>query len=260
MYLPAAHVEKSTEALLEFIKQNPLGVLTTAIASPSYPLIQASHVPWVLDIIEPPSQNDDDDGKVKGRLRGHMAKQNPQAKALIESITSSSSTTLEQDVLVLFTGSDHSYVTPKFYTETKPTTGKVVPTWNYAAVQVYGKATIWVNSKSAETSNFLNKQISDLSLLAETSIMGFDGKPNAPWTVSESPERFIELLKTNIIGIEISITHISGKFKMSQEMGKLDREGVIEGFKNLGTEKGDRILKLIKQRSDIKEASKNASG
>lgn len=85
---------------------------------------------------------DDEDSEAGlGRLRGHIARQNPQSKAIIEylnaessDVTSSPKTHLEEDVLVIFNGPVHHYVTPKFYTETKPTSGKVVPTWDYEAV------------------------------------------------------------------------------------------------------------------------------
>jgi transcriptional regulator len=252
MYLRAIHAEGSTKALLEFIKQNPLGILTTAISSPSYPFIQSSHIPWVLDEV-----SDDPEAPVKGKLRGHMARQNPQAKAIMEN-AGKSPAQLTQDVMILFTGSAHHYVTPKFYTETKPSTAKVVPTWNYSAVQVYGKATVYFDSAAPETSSYLSQQIHDLSQLCETSQMGYtgqDGKPG-PWTVSEAPEKYIDIMKKNIIGIEIAIESIGGKFKMSQESSKGDREGVINGFASLGSDVGDQMSSLVKERCEMMDASK----
>ncbi|KAK9349824.1 putative FMN-binding domain-containing protein [Lipomyces doorenjongii] len=252
MYLRAVHEESSTKALLEFIHRNPLGLLTTAIPSSQYPFLQSSHIPWVLDVI-----SEDPDASVKGRLRGHMAKQNPQSKAMIELVTGSPSTSqLQEDVMVLFTGPHHHYVTPKFYTETKPSTAKVVPTWNYAAVQVYGKATIYYESSSQQTSEYLSQQIHDLSQLCETSIMGYTGEANreGPWNVSDAPDRYIEIMKKNIIGIEVTIEKIGGKFKMSQEMGKGDREGVIEGFNSLGSDVGKSLACLVKERGELKDA------
>ncbi|CRG89661.1 hypothetical protein PISL3812_06700 [Talaromyces islandicus] len=255
MYLRAAHAESSIKTLLEFIRENPLGVLTTAISSPSYPLLQSSHIPWVLDFI-----SEDPDAPVKGRLRGHMAKQNPHSKAMIESVTatgSPSTSQLQQDVMVLFTSMHHHYVTPKFYTETKPSTAKVVPTWNYSAAQVYGKATIYYDSSYPQTSEYLSQQIRDLSNLCETSIMGYTGQGDRvePWKVSDAPERYIEIMKKNIIGIEVAIESIGGKFKMSQEMGKGDREGVIEGFTKLGSDVGNHIACLVKERGEMKDAT-----
>ncbi|KAE8331186.1 transcriptional regulator PAI 2-type [Aspergillus sergii] len=256
MYLRAVHAETSIKALFELIQKNPLGVLTTAIPSTTQHLIQSSHIPWVLDII-----SDDPDAPVKGRLRGHMARQNPHSKTFIEALNAAglpSPSPLQQEVQVLFTANPHHYVTPKFYTETKPATAKVVPTWNYAAVQVHGKATIYHDSSSPESSEYLQKQIQDLSELCETSVMGYTGEGGRPesWKVSDAPERYIDIMKKNIIGIEITIEDIGGKFKMSQESIKGDREGVIQGFENLGTEVGRDIAALVRERGEMKDAAK----
>ncbi|KAJ5091442.1 hypothetical protein NUU61_006312 [Penicillium alfredii] len=267
MYLRAIHAEPSIRALFDFIKENPLGILTTAIASSSHPFIQSSHIPWVLDEI-----SEDPDAQIKGRLRGHMARQNPQSKVLAEAANanananSSISSTgaaaqLQQDVMVLFTGPHHHYVTPKFYTETKPSTGKVVPTWNYAAAQVYGKATIYYDAAAPETSDYLSRQIHDLSMLCETSVMGHTGQEERPkpWMVADAPERYIEVMKKNIIGIEVVIESIGGKFKMSQEMGAGDRQGVVEGFGGLGSDVGDHLAGLVKERGKMKDDAKQKS-
>ncbi|KAK1727772.1 transcriptional regulator PAI 2-type [Colletotrichum acutatum] len=254
MFIPAPHAETRISALRQLIRDYPLGVLTTAIPSGAHPLILASHIPFVLDV------DDETSDEELGRLRGHLARQNPQSKAMIEAVqsTGTESTTLDQEVLVLFTAAPHHYVTPKFYTETKPTTAKVVPTWNYAAVQAYGRATIYFDSKSKSASDFLSKQIDDLSRHTETSIMDYTGKGDrpGPWKVADAPERYIELMKKNIIGIEISIDRLEGKFKMSQEMRKGDREGVIRGFQSLGSDGGQTIAALVQERSDMKELAK----
>ncbi|OJZ91253.1 hypothetical protein ASPFODRAFT_125686 [Aspergillus luchuensis CBS 106.47] len=255
MYLRAIHAESHIPTLRQFIRDNPLGTLTTAIASTEYPLLQASHIPWVLDVADDSSECE------LGVLRGHIARQNPQAKALIESATSmipegkEGGVQLEDEVLVLFTGSFHHYVTPKFYTDTKPATGKVVPTWNYSAVQAYGKATVYFD-RGVESTEYLSRQISDLSQHAESSLMGYTGgdeKPS-PWKVSDAPARYIEIMQNNIIGIRVDITRLGGKFKMSQEMGEKDREGVIEGFRSLGTEAGTEIANMVAERQDLMKA------
>ncbi|KAF3111836.1 hypothetical protein TWF706_011566 [Orbilia oligospora] len=267
MYLRGIHAEEQIKPLLNFIQQNPLGIFTTAIPSASHPLLQSSHVPWVLDII-----SDDADAPVKGRLRGHMARQNPQAKAIIEALQSSSSSTntgdditgggdgvLEQEVMVLFNGPHHHYVTPKFYVETKPATAKVVPTWNYSAVQAYGKARIYHSSGSAATSEYLGQQMKDLTTLCETEIMGYTGEKgttNGPWEVEDAPERYLEIMKKGVIGVEIEIERIGGKWKMSQEMSVGDRNGVAEGFKKLGTEVGIAISECVRERGEICDEAK----
>ena len=262
MYLRGVHADAAIPMLRQLIRQNPLGILTTAIASPNYPLLQSSHIPFVLDVEDEESETE------LGVLRCHMARPNPQSKAMIEYFEAAQKEgkagaggngepgVLEQEVLILFNAPAHHYVTPKFYTETKPTTGKVVPTWNYATAQVYGRARVYHDSKSEATGSFLDKQIHDLSQQSETSIMGYTGLGDrpGPWKVTDAPERYIDLLKKNIIGIEITIDRLEGKFKMSQEMGLGDREGVIKGFANLGGEVGTEISRVIKERSDLKEA------
>ncbi len=174
----------------------------------------------------------------------------------LESRSQGSASYLEQEVLVLFNSPIHHYVTPKFYTETKPTTGKVVPTWNYAAVQAYGRAKVYYDPKSEESKAFLSRQLHDLSQFSETSVMGYTGvgdKP-VPWKVSDAPERYLELKMKNIIGLEITVDRLEGKFKMSQEMSRGDREGVIQGFGSLQSEVGTKMSQLVKERSDLKEA------
>ncbi|KAL4806652.1 hypothetical protein BDV18DRAFT_137948 [Aspergillus unguis] len=250
MYLRAVHAEGSIAVLQQLIRDNPLGIFTTAIKSPSYPLLQSSHIPFVLDVPEPGS-----DGVLSnGVLRGHVAKQNPQAKALMEALAEqqaqgNTSLELQDEVLVLFSASHHHYVTPKFYTETKPASGKVVPTWNYAAAQAYGKVRLYCDSKSEETGTFLQKQLEELTNQSETGIMKF----SSPWKVSDAPVSHVDLLKKNIIGIEITIERLQGKVKMSQELGQGDREGVINGFENMGTDVGKGIAEMVKERGEIKD-------
>lgn len=262
MYIRPDHAESSIPVLQQLIRENPLGILTTAISSPNYPLLQSSHIPFLIDVPE-----SEDGIPSNGILRGHMAKQNPQAKALMEALEATRNDSqngmrhhleLPDEVLILFTGEYHHYVTPKFYVETKPNTGKVVPTYNYSAVQAYGKIRVYCDSKSEETGVFLQRQIEDVSRNAETSIMGYTGEGGklSAWQVSDAPFSYIELLKKNIIGIEIRIERLEGKFKMSQEMGKGDRQGVIEGFAKLGTEVGDGISKIVKERGPLKDAAK----
>jgi transcriptional regulator len=247
MYLRAIHAEPSIPALKAFLAANPLGLLTTALTSsdPSIHFLQTSHIPWVLDDASP---SDDS----LPTLRGHIARQNPQAKVLIEhadaSASSNTPSTLTQEVLVLFNAPHHSYVTPKFYTKSKPEHGKVVPAWDYAAAQVYGTATVYTDSKADSTIQFLDKQIRDLSNKGETEIMGHE----KPWTVDDAPERYIEMLRKNIIGIEIKVTSLGGKYKMSQELHEEDREGIAKGFEGMQTETGDWMAKTMRERSHRK--------
>ncbi|KAH6850534.1 putative FMN-binding domain-containing protein [Chaetomium sp. MPI-CAGE-AT-0009] len=256
MYFRSAHVETDIPALRRFIRENPLGILITTLPSPNYPTLQCTHIPWVLDVL-------DEDSKTElGTLRGHLAKQNPHSKAMQEAVERVSNTPtngrLEQEVLVVFTGPVQSYVTTKFYTETKPTTGKVAPTWNYSAVQVYGRATIFFDTKAESTAAFLDKQLVDLSEHTERNIMGYtgiDGRP-APWEITDAPSSFINILKKTITGVEITIDRLEGKHKMSQELSVGDREGVIEGFEALGTDDGRRMAEAVRERGAMKDAQR----
>lgn len=254
MYLRPVHTDLHFPTLYKFIRSNPLGIITTAIQSPTYHTIQSSHVPWVLDVEDEENTTDEP----KARLRGHLARANPQTKALIEAGIKTSSNKIQEEVMILFNGPVHHYVTPKFYVETKPTTGKVVPTWDYSAVQVYGTATIFHDSSNAEHQAFLSKQIDDLSKQSEEEVFGYTGKDGAQkaWNLGEAPESYVGLLKKAIIGIEIEVTGLAGKFKMSQELAKGDRRGVIEGFKALGTEEGDLVAKTVKERGELKDNKK----
>ncbi|KAH8424652.1 FMN-binding negative transcriptional regulator [Aspergillus melleus] len=263
MYLRSIHAECHIPTLRQFIKDNPLGTFTTAIPSPEYPFLQTSHIPWLLDVSDESSESE------LGVLRGHMARQNPQAKAMIASATATAISDgtseptatggiqLENEVLVLFTAPVHHYVTPKFYTDTKPATGKVVPTWNYAAVQAYGKATVYFDN-STHSTEYLSRQIADLSQHAETDVMGYTGEggKKGPWKVSDAPDRYIAILQKNIIGVEVEITRLGGKFKMSQESGEKDREGVIAGFESLGTEAGLEMARTVAERQDLMQRRK----
>lgn len=173
----------------------------------------------------------------------------------LEAASKPSGSFLEEEVLVLFAATAHHYITPKFYTETKPDTGKVVPTWNYAAAQAYGKAKIFFDSKALETGAFLSQQIHDLSQHAEASVMGYDGKEGRQeaWKVADAPEKYIELLQKAIIGIEIKLERLEGKFKMSQESTQGDCEGVIKGFEALGSDIGDNMAATVRQRAELKD-------
>lgn len=257
MYLRGDHEERDLSVLHQLVRDNPLGLLTTAIKTESHSLLQASHIPMVLDA---PSDTE------PGVLRCHIARQNPQSKAMIEELTSGANPkgnggVLEHEVLVTFTADHHHYVTPKFYVETKPDTGKVVPTWNYAAAQAYGRAKVYFDSKADETGAFLDSQISALTRNSEAGIMGYTGKDGEPkaWEVADAPRNYTEILKKNIIGIEIEVDRLVGKFKMSQEMRKGDREGVADGFLGLKSETAQAVGNMVKERGELKDAATRPS-
>jgi transcriptional regulator len=180
-----------------------------------------------------------------------MARPNPQTKSMISSITSrwfDKSDELSEEVLILFNADTHSYVTPSFYSTTKPQTGKVVPTWNYAAVQVYGKCKLYHRNDDS-TSTFLQNLLIDLTNQQEGKM---DKKA---WKVADAPDGYVQALKKGIIGLEIVITRIEGRYKLSQEMGEGDWQGVVGGFKALGS-RGERLAEMIEERGKPKRKVK----
>jgi transcriptional regulator len=158
-----------------------------------------------------------------GVLRCHVARANPQWREL-EGLS---------EVLVIFQGAQH-YVTPGWY-ETKRETGKVVPTWNYTMVQVRGVPRVMDNAE------WLGRQIRDLTDMME------GGYPK-PWAVDDAPAPFIDAQKRGIVGIEIEITSIAGKWKVSQNRTDADRDGVVTGLQALPDDAAQAMALLVAEK------------
>ncbi|TRC94830.1 FMN-binding negative transcriptional regulator [Mesorhizobium sp. WSM4303] len=193
MYQPPHFIETRQDVLHGLIRAHPLGLLISN--GQDGPIANA--IPFLLDAETGPN----------GRLRAHLAKANPQWRLLANNPAS--------PVLVVFQGAD-AYVTPSWY-ETKRETGKVVPTWNYAIVQVRGTVRV------IDDAEWIAQQISDLTLSQE-------GARKTPWAVTDAPPTFIQSQIKGIIGLEIEIAEISGKWKVSQNRPVADRVGVAEGL------------------------------
>jgi transcriptional regulator len=142
-------------------------------------------------------------GSKRGVLQAHMARANPQWRELDG-----------QAVLVVFRGAD-AYVSPSLYA-TKQETGKVVPTWNYAMVQARGKARV-------RDHDWLTPQLHALVTAREAS------RPQ-PWSIADAPADYIEAQKRAIVGIEIEIAVLEGKWKVSQNQPEANRRSVVAGF------------------------------
>ncbi|KAJ9113690.1 hypothetical protein QFC22_005999 [Naganishia vaughanmartiniae] len=239
MYLRPIHTEHDIPTMQALIEQVQLGVLVTALPGPTGPTIQSTHLPWVLDDND---TTDADEEPAYGVLRAHMALANPQAKALIACAKEENGWLVEHEVMVLFTGNDH-YITPQFYTETKPQTGKVVPTWNYESVAAYGKARIYHSRQQPATADFLDMQLDRLTEQAETK----QTRLSTCWKVSDAPTSYVQRLKGAIMGVEIRIERLEGKWKMSQEIGEGDRAGVVDGLMKEG-EKGEAVARVVQAR------------
>ncbi len=208
MYQPPHFIETDRDTLHALISAHPLGLLiSTGDDGPV-----ADPIPFLID---------HDIGE-HGRLRAHVARANPQWKLIAERP--------EMAVLVVFQGSN-AYITPSWY-ETKRETGKVVPTWNYAIVQVAGKASVM------DDRDWLARQIRDLTASREQHL-------DLPWTVDDAPPPFIDAQLRGIVGIEIDIARIEGKWKVSQNRPENDRKGVAAG---LDGQAGDEEMATLVRR------------
>lgn len=193
MYQPPLFRETRLEVLHALVRAHPLGLLVCN--GPEGPV--ANLLPFLLDANVGPN----------GRLRAHLARANPQWRLFAD--------TPDMSVLAVFQGAD-SYVTPSWY-ETKRETGKVVPTWNYATVQVRG------TTRVIDDRDWLASQVGELTATHEAARA-------EPWQVTDAPAPYIEAQIKGIIGIEIDITGIDGKWKVSQNRPVADRIGVAEGL------------------------------
>lgn len=211
MYLPPAFAEDRLEVKHGLIRAYPLGMLIIPGAAPTADLIPFALYP--------------DEGEAGlGVLRAHMARANPASQALAAA----------GECLVVFQGPE-AYISPSWYA-TKAETHKVVPTWNYAMVQVRGTARL------VEEAAWLRRQLGDLTAVQET------GLPE-PWSVEDTPAGFVDGLLKAIIGIEIPIASIAGKWKVSQNRSAADAGGVVAGLRSLagsdiGTPVGDGALAM----------------
>ena len=195
MYEPPLHRQDDLAAQHELIRRHPLGLLVTHGSQG----LLANAMPFLID----PAA-----GKF-GKLSAHMARANGQWRDLAEA----------GDALVVFQGSEH-YISPSWYA-TKRETGKVVPTWNYVMVQARGTVRV------IEDAEWLRAQIAALTQTQETP------RP-APWAVSDAPEDFVTAQVRQIVGLEIEITDIRGKWKASQNRNVADRTGVVAGLETDG--------------------------
>lgn len=193
MYVPAHFAESRPEVLHGLIRDYPLA----ALVGPSADGLDANLIPFVLDADVPPL----------GRLRGHVARANPLWRD-----------PNPREVLALFHGPS-AYVSPTWY-PVKPVTGRVVPTWNYIVVQARCQLRV------IEDPAWIRQQIDDLTRQQE-SLM-----PN-PWTVADAPPEFIDGLVAGIVGLELTVTHLTGKWKLSQNQPAANRQGVMDGLRGM---------------------------
>lgn len=214
MYTPPAFAETRPDVLYDFLEAHPLGTLVTSSSDGLF----ATHLPLLLDRTAGPL----------GTLQGHVARANPHHRYAAACETAGT------EALAIFTGPD-AYITPSWYA-TKREHGKVVPTWNYVAVHVYG--TLRVIDDVA----FLRRHVTALSARHE-------GDRPQPWAVSDAPAEFIERLLPAIAGIELRITRLEGKWKASQNRSAEDVAGVVAGLSASGEPTDAAMAAIVRSRS-----------
>ena len=207
MYLPTHFEETRSEVLQQTLRSHPLGLLVTLGAGG----LEANAIPFLFDAERGPH----------GTLRGHVARANPvwrEARADVEA-------------MVVFQG-PQAYISPSWYA-TKAETGKVVPTWNYVMVQARGPLVV------IDDAAWLRRLVGELTERHESS------KRSAPWRVEDAPADYIASMLRAIVGIEIPLTSLSGKWKVSQNRPAADREGVVRGLAELGAGDAQRMAEQV---------------
>ncbi|HLG73017.1 MAG TPA: FMN-binding negative transcriptional regulator [Chloroflexota bacterium] len=209
MYLPRHFEESRPEVLHAAIRQSGLATLVTLGVEG----LVASHIPMLLRAEPAPW----------GTLLGHVSRANPQWRDLASGV----------EALAIFLGPD-AYVTPSWY-PTKRKSGKVVPTWNYVAIHAYGQL------RPFEDPGRLLELVTALTDRQET--------PRAePWRVADAPDDFIQTQLKAIVGLELTITRLEGKWKMSQNRPTEDATGVVSG---LAAEGHPDVAAIVAERNGL---------
>ena len=207
MYTPAHFEETRAEVLDDLVRSHPFGLLVTH--GPAG--ILANSIPFVLD---PDGTNG------FGTLRAHVARANP---VWHETVNGS-------EALVVFQG-PQGYVSPGWY-PAKAEHGKVVPTWNYMMVQARGTLRI------VDDADWVQRFVTRLTERHEAT------RPK-PWAVSDAPDDYIRTMVRAIVGLEIELTALTGKWKLSQNRSAADREGVVRGLGEIGDDNARALARHV---------------
>jgi transcriptional regulator len=207
MYLPKHFEQQDEAAMAQLLQLHPLA----SVAWQSADGLSAEHLPLMWE-------RDSGDG-AHGTLRGHVARANPVWRAAADT-----------EVLAVFQG-PQAYITPSWY-PSKAETAKVVPTWNYAVVHMHGRLRI------TEDAAWLRALVERLTDTHEA--------PRAQrWQVGDAPADYIEMMLRAIVGIEIEVTRLQGKWKVSQNRTTADRGGVVAGLDSLAGDDARAMAALV---------------
>ena len=209
MYIPRHFEETRVDVLHQLIRDEPFGALVTLGGDG----LEANHLPFELDAAAGPF----------GMLRGHVSRAN----------ACGGDQRSDVEALAIFQGPQR-YVTPSWY-PTKAETGKVVPTWNYVVVHAYGPL------RFIDDPAWLLAHVERLTERHEAD-------RERPWQVSDAPEDYIAGLVRGIVGFELPVTRLAGKWKVSQNRGEADRAGVTTGLRADADPASAAMADLIERR------------
>jgi len=206
MYVPASFEESRPAVLHELMERNPLATLVAVTAAG----IQANHIP----VMHEPGAGS------PGMLRGHIARANTLWRDLKEGA----------EVLAIFQGASH-YISPNWY-PSKLENGQVVPTWNYTVVHARGRIT-WIHD-----AGWLREFLDSLTERHERDSA-------SPWRIRDAPPKYIDGMLKAIVGFEIALEKLTGKWKLSQNRNAADRAGVVAALSGLSEEESRRMARLV---------------
>ena len=212
MYVPQHFDEPRVEVMQELMRERPLATVVTMSSLG----LNANHIPLHLSTESAPF----------GTLRGHVARANPMWRDLQTGL----------EALVIFHGPD-AYISPSWYA-TKQESGKVVPTWNYAVVHAYGTLQV------IDDASWVRNQLEALTAHNERRF-------TEPWAVSDAPRDFTEKLIAAVIGIEIVISRLSGKWKVSQNQPPQNQAGIIDGLDKVQCPDSASMAALVKANANM---------
>jgi transcriptional regulator len=207
MYIPKANLETRLPVLVAMMRAHPLAAVVTL--GPDG--LVASHIPLVYEEVE---------GSEFGVLKGHVSRANSQWKDLAAGV----------DALAIFAGPQH-YVSAGWY-PSKAEDGKVVPTWNYVTVHAYGPLRV------VEDAAWLLEHLTSLTDTHEAS-------SEVPWKVTDAPAEFIASQMRGIVGFELPIRRLEGKWKVSQNRSERDRAAVADALERIGSVESLRMKELV---------------
>jgi transcriptional regulator len=210
MYIPPSNAEHDVATMLAFIEAHPLGVLVTSSASNG---LFATHLPLLVHR----------ERGAHGVLEGHLARANPHHRQIEAGV----------EALIIFAGPE-AYITPAWYAA-KQEHGRVVPTWNYVAVHAYA------TPRFVDDPEFLRRHLEALTLRHES-------RRAAPWSVSDAPDDYVAQQMKAIVGIELEITRLEGKWKMSQNRSGADIDGVVRGLRESGVAAEQTVAEIVAAR------------